>query len=93
MSEAWSGGSDTRWRRFRALVLRLDLPPAQRPTCAIQGRKCITVATHVDHITPLSKGGKKYDRDNVRPACEPCNTGRRVAELAYEPQPKKVSNW
>jgi 5-methylcytosine-specific restriction enzyme A len=93
MSQGWSGGSDSRWRAFRRWVLRLDLSERSRPLCAIGGPKCVQVATHVDHIVPLALGGAKYDPLNARPACEPCNTGRRVEVAQYEPAPSPVSRW
>ena len=31
---------------------------------------------HVDHIKPVSKGGKTV-RDNLRTLCEDCNLGKR----------------
>jgi 5-methylcytosine-specific restriction endonuclease McrA len=34
-----------------------------------------TLAT-IDHIVALSKGGKKYDRENCRISCSPCNNKR-----------------
>lgn len=92
MSRGWPGGSDTRWRNFRAWFLQLELPEAQRPPCAIEGPKCTVVATQVDHIELLANGGAKYDPGNCRPACEPCNTGRRVQVLP-EPPPVRVSSW
>lgn len=73
-------------------MLRLDLPEHLRPRCAIGGPKCVEVATHVDHVVPLVLGGSKYDPSNVRPACEPCNTGRRV-KLSYGAQARPVSRW
>lgn len=92
MSKAWSGGSDTRWRRFRALLMA-KWQRWGRDQCEIRGPKCTGTMTQIDHIVPLSKGGAKYDQGNCRPACEPCNTGRRDPAPAYEPPPKRVSNW
>lgn len=87
MSRSWEGGSDTRWRAFRAAILQRD-----HHTCTIAGPKCVHTATHVDHVVPLVMGGQKYDPRNARAACEPCNTGRRVA-VVEEPAPRRVSNW
>lgn len=92
MSKAWAKGSDTRWRRFRATVLRLDLPKSKRPRCQVDGPKCIGTATHVDHIHPLAMGGQKYDPLNVRPSCEPCNTGRR-GHRPTNPPNRPVTKW
>lgn len=91
MSAGWAGGSDTRWRTFRAGILRRDhyLCQIRRPGCTINAS---LDGGHVDHITPLAMGGDKYDPANARAACEHCNTGRRV-KPAEEPEPKRVSSW
>jgi 5-methylcytosine-specific restriction endonuclease McrA len=88
VSQSWAKGSDTRWRTLRAYVLQRD-----NHLCRIGGPKCISTATHVDHIVPLEMGGEKYSETNCRAACEPCNTGRRVRVAAYEPEPRPVSHW
>jgi 5-methylcytosine-specific restriction endonuclease McrA len=31
----------------------------------------------IDHIIPLSKGGKKFDRKNLCVACYPCNSNKK----------------
>lgn len=91
MSESWRGGSTTRWRAFRAAILRRD-----HYLCTIRGPGCLRVAPlsggHVDHIIPLSAGGPKFDPSNVRAACERCNRGRPMHVLS-EPEPRSVSNW
>lgn len=87
MSAGWSGGSDTRWRAFRAGILRRD-----KGLCTIRAAGCTTLAEHVDHVIPLAMGGEKYDPANCRAACEHCNTSRRV-HVAHEPEPKRVSRW
>jgi 5-methylcytosine-specific restriction endonuclease McrA len=52
------------WRRLRAQIL------AGNPACAI----CrVRPATTVDHIVPVSRGGRELDPQNCRPACAPCN--------------------
>jgi 5-methylcytosine-specific restriction endonuclease McrA len=91
VSKAWEGGSTTRWRTFRAHLLG-QWALQGRDECEIRGSKCTTRATHVDHIVTLAMGGEQYDPLNCRPACEPCNTGRRVV-VEVEPPPVKVSRW
>ena len=57
-------GGQTNWNAIRAVVL------ADGPQCVY----CeIAVATEVDHIVPLSKGGTN-EFENLVPACRPCNT-------------------
>lgn len=92
MSQGWKHGSDTRWRTFRASILRRD-----GYTCQIQGKGCTTTAPlqggHVDHVIPLHMGGQKYDPLNARAACAHCNTSRRIPIADYEPPPKRISSW
>ncbi|GAA2355282.1 hypothetical protein Cme02nite_69300 [Catellatospora methionotrophica] len=92
MSKEWRGGSDTRWRAFRAAILARD-----RYTCQIQGKGCTKTAPldggHVDHIVLLSMGGQKYDPANCRAACQACNLARKKAQPQHEPPPKRVSSW
>lgn len=52
------------WRKLRASIL------AGHPLCAICHR---AIASTVDHITPLARGGALLDPSNLRPACGPCN--------------------
>lgn len=91
MSRGWAGGSDTRWRNFRAWIMDRD-----GYLCQIRGKGCTLTAPlvggHVDHIVPLQLGGQKYDPVNARAACAHCNTSRRI-RISEEPPPKKVSSW
>lgn len=64
---SWAGGSTSRWRKLRVYVLLRD-----GGTCRIRGPRCTNVAESVDHITPLSKGGAKYDAANCQAACWAC---------------------
>jgi 5-methylcytosine-specific restriction endonuclease McrA len=88
MSEAWAKGSTTRWRTFRLTILARD-----KGLCTLLLPGCTTVAEHVHHIHPLSRGGAKYDPSNCASACAWCNlkTGDRVP--IAQPQPRPVSSW
>lgn len=88
MSKAWAGGSDTRWRTFRAAILRRD-----HGRCLIAAPGCTLRAEHVDHIVPLAMGGEKYDPSNCRAACAACNLGRETSMVEHEPAPRRVSRW
>jgi 5-methylcytosine-specific restriction endonuclease McrA len=92
VSKAWDGGSDTRWRVFRAAVLSRD-----RYLCTIRDEGCTTHAPlrggHVDHIQPLSKGGAKYDMTNARAACASCNIRRGDRAPVPQPEPRPTSSW
>jgi 5-methylcytosine-specific restriction endonuclease McrA len=88
MSRSWQGGSDTRWTRLRAAILRRD-----HYRCTITAPGCLGVADQVDHITPLHMGGAKYDPTNCRASCGPCNLGRKRAQPREEPPHRRISKW
>jgi 5-methylcytosine-specific restriction protein A len=58
-------GSTRQWRRTRARVL------AQQPMCVHSGRP----AEHVDHITPMSRGGTDHPA-NLQALCAACNLAK-----------------
>ena len=88
MSEAWSGGSDRRWRQFRLTILERD-----KWTCTLRLDKCSSTAEHVHHIQPLSKGGQKYDPDNCASACKSCNLEVGNRNPIPQPAPQPRSTW
>ena len=56
--------------------LRYDVLQRDRFKCTICGAgQTDGVKLHVDHIIPVSKGGKT-ERDNLRTLCERCNLGK-----------------
>lgn len=74
MSKPHYGGP---WRRIRRQILQRD-----NHVCQIQMRGCLGVATQVDHIIPVAKGGPWWEPENLRAACGYCNNQRnRVAVL------------
>ena len=40
--------------------------------CVLQGPDCDVVYEHMDHLTPLSRGGS-HTLENLAPACGRCN--------------------
>jgi 5-methylcytosine-specific restriction protein A len=60
------GGS--RWKRIREQILT-DEPLCRN--CSKHNR--VSLATEVDHITPLWAGGKEYDLTNLQPLCCDCH--------------------
>ena len=88
MSEAWSKGSDSRWRRFRRTILERD-----HGLCTLRLEGCTEVAEHVHHIHPLSKGGAKYDPANCASACASCNLKQGDKHAEPQPEPRPVSSW
>ncbi|MFQ5535468.1 MAG: HNH endonuclease [Sphingomonadales bacterium] len=69
------------WQRLRAMVLRQE--PRCRP-CRRAGR--LTVATEVDHVTPIGQGGDKRDRRNLQSICRDCHIAKTSAERGFGPQ-------
>lgn len=67
------------WPITRAAILERD---AHR--CQINGPKCKSIATEVDHIVPTRDGGAWFDPDNLRAACKPCNIGRANRQKAAD---------
>ena len=64
-------GYDVAWMRVRLSVLR------RQPWCAAcHAEGLVTIATEVDHIIPLSKGGARLDLANLQPLCRPCHIAK-----------------
>lgn len=87
---AWDRGSDTRWRRVRAGVLRSNRAENQgRCVLAIPG-VCTGVATQVHHTK-----GREVTGDDPKflvASCRECNL--KVGKPGKtSPEPKKISNW
>ena len=55
--------------------LRFEILKRDEFTCQYCGKKAPEVKLQVDHITPLSKGGKT-DKDNLITSCSECNKGK-----------------
>lgn len=86
---------DHRWRQVRHAVLLRD-----QHQCQIGGSNCAGMATHVDHIVPISEGGRRLDMANLRAACSVCNLARvsgRAKLLAdalnSQAEQKPSRNW
>lgn len=62
-------GYDSDWRETRETVIR------DQPICAFHGvsKVCTGLSETVDHIKPLSAGGARLDRDNLRGLCNECH--------------------
>lgn len=63
-------------RKTRFEVLKRD-----KFTCQYCGRQAPEVVLHVDHITPVSKGGTN-DITNLVTSCRECNLGKSNRELS-----------
>lgn len=62
---------DHTWQKMRRQILDRD-----QNLCRIGLKGCTKQATCVDHIVPLAEGGSRLDPDNLRAACDHCNTAR-----------------
>jgi len=68
--------------------LRSAIPPAlrykilkrDRFTCKSCGARAPDVELEVDHIIPVSKGGKELDESNLETKCKDCNRGKSNKE-------------
>ena len=64
-------GYDGDWLKVRMRVLR------RQPWCAIcHSEGLVTIATEVDHIIPMAKGGARLDLANLQPLCRPCHIAK-----------------
>jgi len=79
----WKGGYEQSWRQGA------EWRNARKDALERDGYECVecgmgreTHKTHFDrdlevhHITPVSDGGEKYDRDNLESLCVPCHKQR-----------------
>lgn len=66
---AASRGYDADWRKTREAVIR------EQPICAFHGvsKVCTGLSETVDHIQPLSAGGERLGRANLRGLCNECH--------------------
>ncbi|MGN2640739.1 HNH endonuclease [Nocardia takedensis] len=64
-------GSTRRWRTTRAAYL-FGYPQCECVWIDDHGqrRRCGRLADEVDHIIPVSRGGDRYDPDNLQSLCE-----------------------
>ncbi len=66
--------------------LRYDILNRDDFTCVICGASArLGVRLHVDHIIPVSKGGKS-DPSNLRTLCERCNMGKSDKMESVDPE-------
>lgn len=78
--------NSARWKHARAAKLRAD-PLCQ--ACAAEG---LTVqAAHVDHWTPLAKGGDAYSHGNLVSLCVSCHSRKTASEQNNAEPPRIVA--
>lgn len=71
-------GYGARWQKLRAMVLRRH-PLCADPFGVHAERGEAVVATEVDHIVPLSRGGTNA-MDNLQPLCKSCHSRKTALE-------------
>lgn len=70
----------TAWRKLRKMKL------AEEPLC----RTCGAAGRVVDHIQQISRGGMRYDMNNLQTLCSPCHDRKRVEETVAATREKMV---
>lgn len=61
--------------------------------CVFCGRTSDQTKLHVDHIVPVSKGGRN-DPNSLATSCEECNLGKGVQSIEeFFPRLRKTSTW
>ncbi len=68
------------WKRARQICFA-----TKGRSCHIRLSRCTRVATQVDHIVPLARGGAKYDQDNLQPSCRHCNLSKGTKLMSELP--------
>lgn len=87
MSKGWTGGSTTRWRKLRLLVLSRD---AYQCTARLPGI-CTHDATQVHHIHGKAVTGD--DPAYLTSTCAPCNQSIGDPQRAPDPPHRALSAW
>jgi 5-methylcytosine-specific restriction enzyme A len=64
----------SRWQALRTRVLQRD-----NHTCQVRGPRCLGMATEVDHVVPVSRGGAD-NLSNTRAVCKPCHDALTAAQ-------------
>lgn len=74
------------WKSLRAAVLQ------EEPYCRhCDAKQVVTLATEVDHITPVRLGGAFADRKNLQPLCKKCHDKKSSSERNLKPtQPRST---
>jgi hypothetical protein len=76
------------WSTVRKTILNRD-----NHQCQIRAPKCTGIATQVDHIIPITKGGAWWDPDNLRASCAHCNNQRidRKQDDRWQTTPTQIT--
>lgn len=67
---------NTHWRKLRDYYIK------SHPLCEECKRKGrVRKATEVDHITPISDGGSRYNTANLQALCKSCHSRKTMKEI------------
>ena len=78
-------------RRAISKKLRFEVLKRDKFTCQYCGKKSPDIILHLDHIKPVSKGGKNTLL-NLVTSCVDCNLGKGARELSDESEIEKQKN-
>ena len=68
-----------RWRKLRKRLLRRE------PLCrSCHANGIIRIATDVDHIVPISRGGLHWELSNLQPLCKSCHHEKTINEAEQD---------
>lgn len=72
------------WRKLRRLKL------SRNPLCEwCQRSGRLVPAEHIDHVTPISKGGEPLDLANLQSLCAPCHSRKTGRDKGNSDKPLK----
>lgn len=77
-------GYGTAWDKLRKRILERDFYLCHCPEC-LGGKKRVTAATEVDHITPKAQGGTD-DESNLRAVNKECHKRLTQEQKGFKPR-------
>jgi len=63
--------------------LRFEVFRRDGYTCQYCGKSATEAELEIDHVTPVSKGGKN-EISNLKTACKSCNAGKKAGNIVYK---------
>jgi 5-methylcytosine-specific restriction enzyme A len=73
------------WRRLRLQILKRDQYLCRCGECVKLGR--VRIATEVDHVIPVAKGGGD-DPSNLRAIAHECHVVKTQTDEGHKPKPR-----
>lgn len=90
------------WRRLRARKLQANPLCEHCYTAAcmhgaavvvLGAKRCIRVATEVDHVLPIHKGGAELDMSNLQSLCSDCHHVKTADDCGHAKQQIGADGW